>query len=93
MPKKYKTNDRVALAEDITCRGKITSGTDPYSPQDTLLYTVQWDKSVSALYLPEALMPEKEAIEQQTKLDASKDPETKGVVQSVVAKFKAMVNK
>lgn len=72
--KTFAVKDRVALAENPSYRGVITivhPGVQTYSgDRDT--YNVRWDKSGEYLYLAEALITEKFAIEQVEKETAEK---------------------
>jgi hypothetical protein len=83
--KTFKNNDRVALAENPSVRGYVHSVVASYDMMNIPgcnLYQVQWDKSVYALYLPEALITEAEAIAAQ-----AKTPEAKSITQAVIEKF------
>ena len=69
----FKDRERVALGEDPNCRGYIYSTVLPYHSTDVTLHNVQWDKNGCFLYLPEALITEKEAIEILAKREAEKN--------------------
>lgn len=84
----YVNKERVALAEDINCRGYIDSVMTPYTPGDVTMYNVQWDKHGCYLYLGDALISEKEAVELTAKRDAEKKS-----IEDAQAKFKAMEGK
>lgn len=87
--KAYVNKERVALGEDISCRGFILSVMPAYTAGDPQMYQVQWDSRGAFLYLGEALVPEKEAIERQAKLDAEK-AEKLAAEDAIKNKFKAM---
>jgi hypothetical protein len=90
--KVFKAQERVALAENISYRGYVYMISQPHSPNDQEMYSIQWDKSVCALYLADALITEKAANEIQAKIDAEKKTsEPKGMIKSVVEKFKEMI--
>lgn len=58
---KYKANERIALSENVSYRGYISS-VIPAGVNEPKMYGVQWDKYGCFLYLQEALISEAEAI-------------------------------
>lgn len=76
--KKFIMKERVALSENISYRGAIIGvypggNNGAVGGPDQQMYIVQWDKDGSFLYLGTTIIPEKEAIERQTKIDAEKN--------------------
>lgn len=86
--KNFAQKERIALKEDILYRGYIHSVLNPYTPGDSVMYNVQWDKHGCHLYLGEALISEAEADEIQAKRDA--ETKANAEVAGIAAKFKAM---
>jgi hypothetical protein len=94
--KKYVRKDRVALAENIMYRGHIVEVYPGYPPAEPPMYTVQWDKSGSYLYLGAALIPEKEAenkLAAEWKEHAKQEKSDKpSIGKTIKDKFKALLN-